>query len=84
MSTWTYKSFVLTDDFEPDIEQVTDYRLRPHARWRIVIRAMGANRGPGATVAIFENAKSIGASIMYNSPGEFHFTLPVDDPQIAV
>lgn len=41
-------------------------------------------RGPGNVVAVIENAKSIGASIMYNSPGEMHFTLPVDHPQIAV
>jgi len=41
-------------------------------------------RGPGNIVAILENAKSLGASIVYNSPGEMHFTLPVDDPQISV
>lgn len=41
-------------------------------------------RGPGNVVGIIENAKSVGASIVYNSPGEAHFTLPVDHPQISV
>ncbi len=41
-------------------------------------------RGPGNTVAVIEDAKSVGASIVYNSPGEGHFTLPVDHPQISV
>lgn len=41
-------------------------------------------RGPGNVVAILENAKSAGASIVYNSPGEAHFTLPVDHPQLSV
>lgn len=40
-------------------------------------------RGPGDVVAILENAKSVGATKMYNSPGELHFTLPVDHPQIS-
>lgn len=41
-------------------------------------------RGPGLVVAVIEDAKSVGASIMYNSPGELHFTVPVDHPQISV
>lgn len=41
-------------------------------------------RGPGNTIAIIENAKSVGASIVYNSPGEAHFTLPIDHPSVAV
>lgn len=41
-------------------------------------------RGPGKVIAIIENAKSVGASIVYNSPGEAHFTLPVDHPQVSV
>lgn len=40
-------------------------------------------RGPGNVVAIFEHARSLGASKVYNSPGEMHFTLLSDDPQIA-
>jgi hypothetical protein len=41
-------------------------------------------RGPGNIIAIIENAKSVGASIVYNSPGEAHFTLPVDHPMVSV
>ncbi len=41
-------------------------------------------RGPGNVVGILENAKSVGASIVYNSPGEAHFTIPVDHPFISV
>lgn len=41
-------------------------------------------RGPGNVVAIIENAKSVGGTIVYNSPGGAGFTLPVDHPQIAV
>lgn len=41
-------------------------------------------RGPGNQIGVIENAKSVGASIVYNSPGEAHFTLPVDHPQLSV
>ena len=41
-------------------------------------------RGPGNTVGLIENAKSVGAAKVHNSPGEAHFTLPVDHPQISV
>lgn len=41
-------------------------------------------RGPGNVVAIIEDAKSVGASIIWNSPGEAHWTLPVDYGQMAV
>ena len=41
-------------------------------------------RGPGNIVGILENAKSVGASIVYNSPGQLHFTLDIDHEQISV
>ena len=41
-------------------------------------------RGPGTIIGVLENANSVGASLVYNSPGEAHWTLPVDHPQIAV
>lgn len=48
--------------------------LHPHA----------PNRGPNNVVAILEDAKSVGASLMHNAPGELHFTIPKDHPQIDV
>lgn len=50
--------------------------------WRLVIKAMGANRGPGTTLVTLNDPKAIGASVMHNSGGELHFTLPVDHPAI--
>ena len=41
-------------------------------------------RGPGTTVAVLHDAANPGASIVYNAPGEFHFTLPKDHPQVGV
>jgi len=84
-SDWTYASIVFSSGFEADPETATTaIQLRPRAPWRIVIKAMGALRGPGAIVAILEDAKNVGASELYNSPGELHFTLPIDHPQISV
>lgn len=85
VSDWTYAQITMTANFEPDPDEADiEYNLRDRAPWRIVIKAMGALRGPGTTVAILENAKSVGASLMYNSPGEAHWTLPVDHPQLSV
>ena len=85
VSTYDYGSLTLSADFEGDPEQAAQsIQLRPRAPWRIVIKDMGVLRGPGNVVAILENAKSVGASLMYNSPGEAHWTLPVDHPQISV
>lgn len=92
VSSWAYASIVITDDFapEPDGTQ-TAIQIRPRAPWRIVIKDMlqtdfatrMAGRAPGNVVAILENAKAVGASKVYNSPGELHFTLPIDHPQIS-
>lgn len=41
-------------------------------------------RGPGNVVAVLEDAYNVGASLLYNSPGEAHFTLGIAHPQIAV
>jgi hypothetical protein len=85
VSNWTYQSIVFTGSFEPDPEAVvTAIQLRPRAPWRLVFRDMGANRGPGDVVAIIEDAKNVGASELYNSPGELHFTIPKNHPQISV
>lgn len=84
-SDWTYHSIVLTASFVPDIQDApTAIQLRPRAPWRIVIKDMGALRGPGNTVAVIEDAKNAGASVLYNSPGELHFTLGKNHPQLSV
>jgi hypothetical protein len=41
-------------------------------------------RGPGKVVATLEDALNIGASILYNSPGEAHWTLGIAHPQLSV
>ena len=41
-------------------------------------------RGPGNTVAVLEDAKNVGASLLYNSPGEAHWTLSATHPQLGV
>ncbi|HET7070153.1 MAG TPA: hypothetical protein VFI40_04970 [Nocardioides sp.] len=84
VSAWSYAAITLTADFDPAPGSQASVQIDPRAPWRIVIRDMGANRGPGDVVAILENAKAAGASIMFNSPGECHFTVPVDHPQISV
>jgi hypothetical protein len=84
-SNWTYASIDFTTDFEEDPEEpTTAIQLRPRAPWRLVFRSMGANRGPGTTVGIITDAKNVGASELFNSPGELHFTVPKDHPQISV
>lgn len=84
VSAWTYKSIVVTADYAPNPDGTqTAIQLRPKAPWRLVIKAMGTLRGPGATVAIIDDAKNVGASILYNSPGECHFTLPKNHPAVA-
>lgn len=92
VSDWTYASLILTADFSPDPANYSTVQANPQAPWRIVIRDLfqsdgvtpTTGRGPGQIVAILEEAKNVGASIVYNSPGECHFTLLKDDPQIAV
>ncbi len=85
VSSWSYATIVVSTSFleDPDNAQ-TRVQLRPRAPWRIVIKAMGNLRGPGAVVAVLEDAKNVGASILYNSPGELHFTLSGEHPQISV
>lgn len=74
----------ISADFEVEPGTQDTVQIDPHAPWRLRIHAMGENRGPGDLVARIENAKSLGASIVYNSPGEAHWTLPVDHQQIGV
>lgn len=50
----------------------------------LAITSRSVNRGPNRTVALIEDAKAPGASLLFNSPGELHFTLPIDHPQISV
>lgn len=92
-SDWTYHSIVLTADFVADPgDTPTAIQLRPKAPWRIVIKDMyqsdgvtrTTGRGPGRTVAVIEDAKNVGASILFNSPGELHFTLGKAHPQLSV
>jgi len=91
-SAWTYASIILTADFSPDPGSYDNVQINPNAPWRILIRNLKqadgvtptAGRGPGQLVAVFEEAKNIGASVVFNSPGELHFTLLKDDPQISV
>lgn len=85
-SEWSAdQTLTLSAAFEPE-PGVTAATLMPQPKvpFRILIKDMGANRGPGETVAIIENAKKVGATQLYNSPGELHFTLPVDHPQVSV
>jgi hypothetical protein len=92
VSVWTYGQIILTADFSPDPGNYDNVQVNPVAPWRILIRNLyqsdgvtkTAGRGPGQLVAVLEEAKNIGASVVYNSPGEIHFTLLKDDPQIAV
>lgn len=86
LSAWTYTSITLTNDFDPAPGSQTNIQLDPKAPWRIVIKGMSADgkRGPGTTLAVIENAKSVGAAVVYNSPGELHFTLDIDHPQVSV
>ncbi len=91
VSAWTYATLILTAAFSPDPGSYDAVQIDPNAPWRILIRNLlqadgttpTVGRGPGQLVAVFEEAKNIGASIVYNSPGELHFTLLKDDQQIA-
>lgn len=49
----------------------------------ILIGRHAPDRGPNDVVAVLYDAKSVGASRMYNAPGEIHFTLPIDHPQLG-
>lgn len=85
VSNWTYATIDLTADFVVEAQDsVNSIQLRPRAPWRIVIKDMGASRGPGDIVAIIEDAYNVGASLLYNSPGEAHWTLSPSHPQISV
>lgn len=56
-----------------------------HSRFRIILQAVdtAAGRGPGAVVAMIEDAKDIGASEQVNGPGEMFFTLAQTHPQVG-
>lgn len=41
-------------------------------------------RGPGSVIGILEDALNVGATLLYNSPGEIHFTLPKSHPQVPI
>jgi hypothetical protein len=85
-SPWYYADITTTQDEEADpgeTEFLTGYASR-HGRARILIKSMGANRGPGTTIATIEDAGNVGASEMHNAPGEFFFTIPARHPQVSV
>lgn len=84
VSDWAYGVLSLTEDFDTLPGNETTPQIAAQAPWRIVIYGMGDDRGPGDIVAVLNDAKSPGASIMYNAPGEIHFTLVKDHPQISV
>lgn len=91
-SNWTYASIILTASFSPDPGSYSAVQIDPNAPWRILIRNLfqsdgvtpTVGRGPGQLVAVLEEAKNPGASVVFNSPGEIHFTLLKDDEQISV
>lgn len=91
VSNWTYATIVLSADFNPDPGSYDAVQINPKAPWRVLIRNLfqadgvtpTVGRGPGQLVAVFEEAKNVGASLVYNSPGEIHFTLLKDDQQLA-
>ena len=93
VSDWTYATITLSADFVVEAQDVTTPpQIRPQVPYRIIIRDMlqadgvtpTAGRGPGRIVAVLEDAQAVGASILYNSPGDFHFTLPIGHPQASV
>ena len=92
VSNWVYATLILTSPFSPEPGSYTNVQANPQAPWRIVIRNLyqadgvtkTVGRGPGQIVAVLEEAKNVGASIVYNSPGELHFTLLKNDPWCAV
>ena len=91
-SAWSYAQIILTQPFSPDPGNYANVQVNPKAPWRILIRNLyqadgvtkTVGRAPGQLVAVLEEAKNVGASVVYNSPGEIHFTLLKDDPQVAV
>jgi hypothetical protein len=92
VSGWTYSTLILNASFSPEPGSYDNVQANPQAPWRIVIRDLyqpdgvtkTVGRGPGNIVAVLDEAKNVGASIVYNSPGELHFTLLKDDPWCAV
>lgn len=91
-SNWVYATLVLSAPFSPEPGSYSNVQANPQAPWRIIIRDLYMpdgvtktnGRGPGNIVAVLEEAKNIGASIVFNSPGELHFTLLKNDPWCAV
>lgn len=86
-SLWVYGTFTLTVGYTPapgeSANDLTAYSIR-QVRARVIIRDMGANRGPGNVVAIIEDSANVGCSEMYNDAGELFFTLPAIHPQVSV
>lgn len=78
-------TLTLTADFNPAPGGSVAYpQVISHPPFRLVLRGMGANRGPGAVVGIIEDAQAFGADMVWNSAGQMHFTLRNDHPQISV
>lgn len=93
LSDWEYSQLILSASFEPEPDTPQGaIQQRPRAKYRIIIRDMfetdgvtrKAGRGPGNIVAVLEDPKMPGASKLFNSPGELHFTLGAEHPMLSV
>jgi hypothetical protein len=83
-SAWSYGTLTLTADWDdPDtaIDNIGWSALL--STFRIVLRRMGTNRGPGVVRAIIEDAFDVGASTYVSAPGECHFSLTQTHPQVS-
>ena len=88
-SAWIYANFTLTKGWEPTPGE-PDFLVgvgRRKNRFRILIKTVDTAHGRSPLsppVAVLYDAANIGASEMYNAPGEFFFTIPSTHPQISV
>jgi hypothetical protein len=83
-SAWVYGTFTLTADWDAPIGAGDNSGwARKMMGFRIILREMGVDRGPGAIRAIIEDASNVGASAYVSAPGELYFTLPATHPQVG-
>jgi hypothetical protein len=84
-SAWAYGTYVLTADYDVENPGAGDNvgYSRKSVGFRIILRAMGTSRGPGALKAVIEDALNVGMSSYVSAPGECYFTLPATHPQVG-